>query len=222
MPADPSASWHALQRAAGNEALARLVSQTTVQRNGGKAPRKAKVEAKARLEGVRASPRSARLRARLQREAPTIPVPVVGPHGESFWDGSRARLHFSAATYNSVLAAKGNPIAGIDGITRYECATCHGYFARKKDAPDEKNIDLDHVTDWNTYVDLQIDERAFRHDGHRWYAFFLEDALAAYNDARNLVPKCETHNRSKGGPKFIDKVVKLRHRADDCPACEGD
>jgi len=215
-----------LQRTIGNAAVnALLTGPLVIQR--GKTERTAKKRAERRLRGEASIAYSPRLRARQEQdeqEQDTGPRPPrAGPNGESFWDGSRTRLHFKPATYDNVLATKGNPQI-LNGVETYECATCHQHFARKRDPrgiANEKFIDLDHQKDWNTYVDLHTDPRAMDdEEGHRWLVFFLEDALAAYNAEDNLVPKCDTHNRSKGGPKYIDKSVKPKHDVANCDACE--
>jgi hypothetical protein len=145
-------------------------------------------------------PRQVQLKPRI------VLQPSGGGKARRLWDGSRSRLHFWPATYDKVLA--GAPQRN-NGRIEYRCATCGAYFPRKRDAPDEPHIQIDHKRDWAQWVGSKVSPREYTDAaGRTWLAFFLLDVLVAFNDESNLQPMCSTHNAKKSGPKFIDKDVR--------------
>jgi hypothetical protein len=132
--------------------------------------------------------------------------PTVDDEGHALWDGSRDRMRWTENTYQDVLDEKGNPKQRTTGETEYQCAITKEYFLRGGEAKkrNEESIQIDHKTDWRTFVMSQVDPVRFSYKGHLWEAYKLSKVLEAYNNKANLEPICQSKNGSKSGPKHYD------------------
>ncbi len=109
------------------------------------------------------------------------------------WRGDRGQMRWYNGVRDNIFnAAKPNKNG------EYYCKKCKQWFPRDE-------MQVDHNTDWWTYVVENSDYEQHEIDGHLWNGHLLTDVLDAYNDEENLCLMCGSCNSVKSGPKDRDK-----------------
>ncbi|MFH8368588.1 hypothetical protein [Streptomyces sp. NPDC018031] len=197
--APPGAVLTALQRTAGNAAVARLLAG----RGGPAALRDAVVQrAPVRRERRRAandSPYSGRPRSARQQEqrgfdpaeARPQQLPVAGPAGETIWSGTRRDIGFTPETVAAVLAGTESRVE--NGRTEYRCAVCDTFIPRlgaRRDDDGNRYVTIDHVSGIIAYVQSRAEVMSWQVGGRRVHAISRAEAKRWANDLDNLRVLC--------------------------------